>query len=511
MKGFFLRVTGKKPHGNLYYRFSREGVSMTIWTGISVEVKKWDAAIQSPNKWSEYTSEERFIDDDGKECYRATDGSRVKRLMDDVVACVNKMIKDGKTNDDKQEFQIAIDNIVNREAYEHKKEAELDNLNHIRAFYDYFVDGIESGLIKHHDGLCYAPNSIRVWKGFKPVLHGAVDEHMTFEAIDKFFVDKFYLYLEKQGYFGTTMNHKISQMRKLCALASEYGKNNNAYSVSAWKKRRVEKTDKRTNIYMTDEEIDALYNMELEGKRAIVRDMFFLGCMTCQRYSDFTRINKMCFRKNDDGIPVISLTQKKTGTYVEIPIVDDRIMEVCERNNYRFPKMSSVTFNDNLQKLMCELAKNVPSLNEKYVTKLTKVELRAERHYEELYAKRQRKERMTDSEYASFSWFMRYRCVLDGVHLWERDEQGNVLKPKYAMVTSHTARRSGITNLYNTGLFDTRELRAMSGHKTDENLDLYIKTSISEQATKIYDKLNKLRNERRAKEDAQVVRMEKRA
>lgn len=173
--------------------------------------------------------------------------------------------------------------------------------------------------------------------------------------------------------------------------------------------------------------------------------------------------------------------------------------------------MTSMTFNDNLQKLMYELAKNVPSLNEKYITKLTKVELQAERHYAELYAKRQRKERMTDAEYSSFSWFMRYRCVFDGVHLWERDEQGNVLKPKYAMVSSHTARRSGITNLYNTGLFDTRELRAMSGHKTDENLDLYIKTSISEQATKIYDKLNKLRNERRAKEDAQVVRMEKRA
>lgn len=305
MKGFFLRVTGKKPHGVLYYRFSRDGVSMTIWTGISVEVKKWESAIQNPNKWSEYTSEERFIDDDGKENYRATDGSRVKRLMDDVIACVNKLIKEGKTSEDKNDFQIAIDNIVNREAYDHKKEAEVDNLNHILAFYEYFMNGIENGSISHHNGRKYAPNSVKQWKAFKPVLYATVDEHMTFEAIDKFFVDKFYHYLKQKQYFPITMNEKISLIRKLCAMAAEYGKNNNAYSVSAWKKTRLEQTDKRTSIYLTDEEIDALYNMELEGNQAVVRDMFFLGCMTCQRYSDFTRINKTMFRKNMMVFPLL--------------------------------------------------------------------------------------------------------------------------------------------------------------------------------------------------------------
>lgn len=235
MKGFFLRVTGKKTHGNLYYRFSREGVSMTIWTGINVEVKKWESAIQSPVKWSEYTSEERFIDDDGKESYRATDGSRVKRLMDDVIACVNKLIKEGKTSDDKKEYQIAIDNIVNRESYDHKKEAEVDNLNHIMAFYEYFMKGIESGLVTHHSGEKYAEQSINMWKMFKVNLDATVDEHMTFDSIDKFFVDKFYHHLERMNYLPTTMNNKISQMRKLCALAAEYDKNNNGYSITAWK------------------------------------------------------------------------------------------------------------------------------------------------------------------------------------------------------------------------------------------------------------------------------------
>lgn len=215
------------------------------------------------------------------------------------------------------------------------------------------------------------------------------------------------------------------------------------------------------------------------------------------------------FRKNENGIPVIALTQKKTNTYVEIPIVDDRIIEVCERNNYHFPKIPKMTFDANLLRIAYKLAETVPSLNEKYVTKLTKNEAVSEEYYKKLSAKKQRGEEFTSAETSSWWQFEHRRCCFDGIHLWERDEQGNVLKPKYAMITSHTARRSGITNLYNTGIFDTRELRAMSGHKTDNTLDIYIKTSVAEQSSKIFDKLSKLRNEKREREAAQVVRLKK--
>ena len=518
MRGFFLRVTGKKASGHLYYRFNREGVGMTIWTGINVDVKKWDAAIQSPTKWSDYTSEERFIDDEGKECFRPTEGSRVKHLMDDIVGCVNKIISedkgqkgaDGKiSEEDKLYFQKSIDNIVNREAYEQKKKADVDNLNHIIAFYEWFMKGIESGELKHHDGVNYAEGSVKQWKSFRNLLYDLVNEHMTFEMIDKFFVDKFHQYLDKKIMFGNTKNQKIGQMRKLCALATEYGKNNSAYSVAAWKAKPVGTSDKRTSIYLTDEEIDALYNLKLEGKMATVRDMFFVGCMTCQRYSDFSRISKSMFRKNNDGVPVICITQKKTGSYVEIPVVDDRIMEVFERHNYKFPQIRCEHFETFVRMIARELAKAVPSLNEIYITKLTMIETKAEKNYARLLAKKEKGERLNLSERLSLKHFLMFRTCYDGIHLWERDEQGNVLKPKYALISTHTARRSGITNLYKTGLFDSRELRSMSGHRSDKVLDIYIKTTTSEQSTRIYDKLTKLKNERTAKGKAQRVRLNK--
>ncbi|MBP5778038.1 MAG: hypothetical protein J6W56_10875 [Prevotella sp.] len=41
----------------------------------------------------------------------------------------------------------------------------------------------------------------------------------------------------------------------------------------------MKEIDKRAEIYLTDEEIDAMYDMELTGENEIVRDIFLLGYM----------------------------------------------------------------------------------------------------------------------------------------------------------------------------------------------------------------------------------------
>lgn len=77
----------------------------------------------------------------------------------------------------------------------------------------------------------------------------------------------------------------------------------------------------------------------------------------------------------------------------------------------------------------------------------------------------------------------------NGSPLYERDAMGNVLRCKYEMITSHTARRSGVTNLYKEGVLDTREMMSISGHQSESVFEEYIKVSRSEQADKIAAKL----------------------
>ena len=66
------------------------------------------------------------------------------------------------------------------------------------------------------------------------------------------------------------------------------GYNKNAVSLRVWKDRTVKETEKRAEIYLTDEEIDAMYAMKLTGMNEIVRDIFLLGYFSCQRYSDYS-------------------------------------------------------------------------------------------------------------------------------------------------------------------------------------------------------------------------------
>jgi integrase len=85
--------------------------------------------------------------------------------------------------------------------------------------------------------------------------------------------------------------------------------------------------------------------------------------------------------------------------------------------------------------------------------------------------------------------------------LFERNNSGDVIMPKYELISSHTARRSGITNLYKLGIFDTRELMALSGHKSERVFENYIKVGVSEQADRIAEKM-RLAQKAKAKKKA---------
>ena len=77
----------------------------------------------------------------------------------------------------------------------------------------------------------------------------------------------------------------------------------------------------------------------------------------------------------------------------------------------------------------------------------------------------------------------------------ETDEEGNVIKRKYDLISSHSARRSGITNLYKSRLFTTRQLMSISGHKTESSFYIYISESADELADEIAAILEKAKKE----------------
>jgi integrase len=178
-------------------------------------------------------------------------------------------------------------------------------------------------------------------------------------------------------------------------------------------------------VYLTMAELRRINNLPLPAGLAVVRDRFLLGCFTALRYSDFSVITRRNIVEK-----MIEVKTRKTGVKVVIP-VHPVVREILKRNGGDFPKITfcSNTFGNRLRKI----------------------------------------------------------CQLAGIHspvLYERTIGMNVVRKrvkKYTLVTSHTARRTGATNMYLANI-PTFRIMLITGHSTEESFFRYIRINREENA-----------------------------
>ena len=487
MSKFFLRTSQNTGAANLSIRINRPKLKISWWinTGIKVSVREWNKAQKSPRALSQYYSTE-----EGRKTQELTE--KVEKVVDDFFAKRRTI-----TDNDKAELVSSIEDVVMydaikavEEANAYKRELKESKLCVITEYYDYFISGIKSGSIRQKRGdKTYREGSIHAWVDFGKYLKAFCPDGMTFEQINKMFADGFVAYLENLGLMPKTINKHILCFRRLCRAASLDEKNKNLISVSVWGERVVKEKEKRAEIALSDEEIDALYSVRLEGVREQVRDVWMLGFLSAQRVSDYAHFTRDNFKVTPSGYDVIVLQQTKTGNDVVVPILDDRVKELCAKYDYSFPKLGTATINLYIKEILKGVAKTVPSLMTLYRTRLSVAERRKERLYLDMKERVRSGEILHGDERKRFKEMQEYAEEHgSGELLWQRDYSGEVVKRKYELVSSHTSRRSAITSMYNTGLYDVREMMSVSGHTTFSNFEKYIKRGSIEQAERIAEK-----------------------
>lgn len=492
MAKFLIRTDKKEGRATLYVRVQKASPKIDwryISTGISVSIRDWNKYYVngSSTDWNNYTK-------------AGSAGAELKAKMDKIDETINLLFSEGriKTNADKQILTDALFELANHDAIQvrneiraRKREEEQRKHHEIIPCCERFIEGITDGSIKDtRDGRNYSEGTIKNWETFFVYLKEYTRDGMTFEDITPEWVSRFRLFLEKKGLMPTTVNKHFGTGQKLCNYAAMNGWNKNAVSLRAWQMQSVKKNEKQTEIYLNEEELDALYNMKLEGQRDKVRDLFFLGVFSGQRVSDFSQFSRYNFTKTEKGTNIIRLTQKKTGNSVETPILDSRCYEILDKYDYRSPEVPLQRVNLILKEIFKELAKDVPSLMTEFTTAMTRREKDAEATYIRLCQKAMNDEPMTKNERADYRRLKLYAKEHDGDPVYRRDGKGNIIKYKYELVTSHTARRSAITNLSKAGILSERDLMAISGHSSLANLEKYIKTGLSERADEIYRKVS---------------------
>ena len=367
----------------------------------------------------------------------------------------------------KEEVDKLIENIVLHEVREEmikreetKSKLECEKRKRFKEYAQNYIKEMQCGVRRTIKNKLYSKNTIRHWE---QTVDKVLDFHkkypFSWDDINQQLISKFIKYLEEDDLNKTTIQKLMKDFKKLIKDAESEGIHENFRARSLNYTIEVRDSDKSTEIYLTTEELQGLYDMDLSGTEEQVRDVFLIGCFIGQRISDYGRIKPEWFGKTRNGVKVIRLEQTKTGHRVCVPIVGNQLKTLLKKYNYCVPKISDQEIDRAIKDICERLSVSIPSLAVKEKTILKKHEKIA------LYTHKE-----------------------GGRKLFELNEKGERIKPKWAMVSSHTARRTCITNMYlakkpdGSAKYTLAERMSVSGHKTESQYIKYIKCSLDEVA-----------------------------
>lgn len=292
-----------------------------------------------------------------------------------------------------------------------------------------------------YKGKNYASNSIanyrkilRIWPDFEESM-GV--RSIRFSEIDMDVYSAFLEFCDANNYMDSTKYQYASLIKAIMNSALEDGcSRNNIQNSKGFVTHRQSSIFRR--VYLTREEIAALAGLDLQGNRAMekVRDVFLVGCYTGQRFSDYS---SMCIDEIEtigiEGTEFKALrkVQRKTGRTVVIPILDDGLLDIIQRWGGRLPKVSISDLNVRI-KTLCRMAGVKGEIS--------------------------------------------IPCSRAG-------SSSRIKKQKYELVSSHTARRSYITNLYMEGRLSTEQIRSISGHSSEDSFKRYLCHNLEDEAKEI--------------------------
>lgn len=197
------------------------------------------------------------------------------------------------------------------------------------------------------------------------------------------------------------------------------------------------KADNVDNIYLTEDEIDRLYRLDIPLLKSqgvidskshceITRDLFVVGCWTGLRLSDLNSLNEANINWDNNTLTIIA---QKTKQKVVIPL-HDYVKQIYLKYQGKFPKIP-------------DKSKSIAHLQ----------------HLAQL-------------------------AGIDEAVTIKENRGGQILCKtyrKYQLVMNHTARRSFATNLYLKGA-PTLSIMRLTGHTTEANFLKYIKVTKEENA-----------------------------
>lgn len=242
------------------------------------------------------------------------------------------------------------------------------------------------------------------------------DVKLDFDNITPLFFSKFQAFLvENKGMLNNTAG-KIIQFFKSFMIWC----NNNNYTQNTSYKSFKGKSEANEVIFLTEEELMQLYNLELDNERLErARDIFVFQCFTGVRYSDIKNIRREDIKGNSWEVRT-----KKTHQILQIPL-NNYAQSILAKYS-EFPQPLPVISNQKMNLYIKELCEKAE------ITEPVKI--------------------------------VRYKGK----------EAIEEVKPKYQVIGTHTARRTFISLSLRKGM-KPDVIMAITGHSTYRMMQRYLK------------------------------------
>ena len=291
-------------------------------------------------------------------------------------------------------------------------------------------DGFIASII-HYIETC--DKELETKKGYKTTLNKLIEyetqkkKKLTFKDITLEFYYDLIDFLNGQNLALNTTGGHIKNIKVFMDVTHDLGLHDNM----AYRNKRFKVLEEEsTHIYLTEEDIQKISEVDLSMSRKLrtTRDIFLIGCRTGLRFSDLKAITHEKIIRND-SFEYIKIKTQKTGEVVYIPL-HPQAREIFERHEFQLPRVpSNQKFNYYIKEIGKLAGIETPSTT--------------------------------------------YRT--EGGKKTER------VRPKYELMTVHTARRTFATLAYKAGL-PAHSIMKITGHRSERSFMKYIKLTNKEHA-----------------------------
>lgn len=296
-----------------------------------------------------------------------------------------------------------------------------------------YIPNLEAGEITYTKNNKRKKYSASTLKSKKRTLRAFIEYEeknpkIRFDEVDKNFYDKFVNWHQEQGYSTNYIGSHVKEMKVIMKQAYNEGLHSNKFYESD---SFITLREEVPSIYLTQEELSRLHELDLEGHLKHYRDIFLVGCYTAMRFSDYSRLKPENI-KEANGKRFIEMITQKTKERVVIPIKPELWDIISQEGFFMRKRLHGQKLNYFIKDL-CNEAK-----------------------------------------------------INDIIHI-EKTKGGKSItmqKEKYKLVTTHTARRTGATLMYLANI-PTLDIMKITGHKSEKAFLKYICVTHEETADRL--------------------------